>query len=163
MTSKAKIGKRRIEITYVKLATLNPAPYNPRKMTDEARAKLRRGLEEFGIVDPFIVRRSDRLVVGGHQRLKEAIGLGFDEGPVVYLDQLTDQEAAALNVLLNNPDAQGEWDMPKLSELLSTLDAEGFDATLTGFSEERIADIVTYEAEPARRSSQLRKRSARRI
>lgn len=153
MTIKAKIGKRRIEITYVKLSTLNPATYNPRKMTDEARAKLRRGLEEFGIVDPFIVRRSDRLVVGGHQRLKEAIALGFDEGPVVYLDQLTDQEAAALNVLLNNPDAQGEWDMPKLSELLSTLDAEGFDATLTGFSEERIADIVTYEAEPGDSSS----------
>lgn len=144
--STAKIGKRRIEIVYVPLSALHPAPYNPRKMSDEARAKLRRGLEEFGIVDPLIVRRSDNLVVGGHQRLTEAIALGIDEGPVVYLDQLNDEEAATLNVLLNNPDAQGEWDMPKLSEVLSTIDAHGFDATLTGFSEERIAEIVTYEA-----------------
>lgn len=140
-----KIGKRRIEITYVDLHKLKPAPYNPRKISDEQRAKLKRGIEEFGLVDPFIVRRSDKMVVGGHQRLDVAIELGHDEGPVVFLDQLTDEEAAALNVLLNNPEAQGEWDMAKLSEVLSTLDAEGFDATLTGFSEERIQEIVTYE------------------
>lgn len=142
----AKIGKRRIEVVYVPLASLKDAPYNPRSMSDEARAALRRGLETFGLVDPFIVRRSDNLIVGGHQRKAEAIALGFEEGPVVYLDQLTDQEAAALNILLNNPEAQGAWDFGKLSEVLSSLDAEGFDATLTGFSEERIAEIVTYES-----------------
>lgn len=128
------------------LESLNDAPYNPRKMSDAAREKLRRGLETFGFIDPMVVRRSDNLVVGGHQRRREAIALGFEEGPVVYLDQLTDQEAAALNVLLNNPDAQGEWDMGKLSEVLSTLDAEGFDATLSGFDEDRIREIVTYES-----------------
>lgn len=143
--STAVIGKRRIAIEYVPLESLKDAPYNPRTMTDAARAALRRGLETFGLVDPFIVRREDRLIVGGHQRKREALALGFTEGPVVYLDQLSDEEAATLNVLLNNPEAQGEWDMPKLSEVLSTIDENGFDATLTGFSEERIAEIVTYD------------------
>jgi hypothetical protein len=141
----ANVGKRRIEIAYVKLAELVPDPRNPRKMSDDQRARLRRGLEEFGLVDPFIVRRADKLVVGGHQRLKEAIALGFEEGPVVYLDQLNDQEAMALNILLNNPHAQGEFDMKMLSDSLSELDAEGMDATLTGFDEEQIQEIVTFE------------------
>ena len=102
-------------------------------MGQDQRERLRRGIAQFGLVDPIIVRRSDRLVIGGHQRLSVAIELGFGTVPVVYLDGLNDAAAAALNILLNNPQAQGEWDFPRLTDILSELDANGFDATLTGF------------------------------
>ena len=58
-----------LTIEQVNPAALNPAAYNPRKMSDSARAALRRGIEAFGLVDPIIARRSDNLVIGGHQRL----------------------------------------------------------------------------------------------
>lgn len=136
--------KQNMQVEYRKPETLNPAPYNPRKMDDEAFARLKRGIKDFGMVDPIIARRSDGLVVGGHQRLRAAQELGWSVVPVVLLDDLDDQRAAALNVLLNNPNAQGEWDMAKLSELLSTLDSEGFDATMAGFSDGELEEILSW-------------------
>lgn len=132
-----------LTIEYVSPAKLKPAEYNPRKIEPGALKALARGIEQFGLVDPLIVRRSDNLVIGGHQRLKVAQKQGMKEVPVVYLD-VDDQQAAALNVLLNNPKAQGDWDMPKLADILSDLDANGFDATLTGFDDKEIERFLTY-------------------
>ena len=132
-----------IQIEYVAPAKLAPAPYNPRKIDPSALKALERGITEFGLVDPIIARRSDGLVIGGHQRLKVAQKTGIKEVPVVYLD-VTDQQAAALNVLLNNPKAQGDWDLPKLAEVLGDLDANGFDATLTGFDDKELERLLTY-------------------
>ncbi len=143
-TAAAEPARRRLTIENVPIERLVPAAYNPRTMSDEARAKLKRGIERFGLVDPIIVRRSDNLVVGGHQRLQAVSELGWPDVPVVYLDDLDDTEAAALNVLLNNPDAQGAWDMAKLADLLSEMDGHGFDATLTGFDTAGLEDILSW-------------------
>lgn len=141
---KARRPPAGIQIEHVAPDSLVPAPYNPRSMTDEARARLERGIAEFGLVDPIIARREDSLVIGGHQRLTAARKLGLATVPVVYLDGVTDDRAAALNVLLNNPGAQGEWDMVRLSEMLSELDANGFDATVTGFDEGELERLLTW-------------------
>ena len=132
-TSKPRKNGQKLKIEYVNPGELKPAPYNPRQASEKALAALRRGVEEFGFVDPIIVRRRGRLVIGGHQRLKLALEAGLDEVPVIFLGKMTDAETAALNVLLNNPNAQGEWDMGKLVDALGELEAGGFDATLTGF------------------------------
>jgi hypothetical protein len=137
-----------IRIEQVSPELLAPAQYNPRKMSESARNALKRGIGAFGLVDPIIARRSDNLVIGGHQRLTAAKELGLASVPVVYLDDLDDQKAAALNVLLNNPSAQGEWDFGLLSGLLSDLDANGFDATLTGFSDSELEALLSWAPEP---------------
>jgi DNA modification methylase len=137
-----------IRIEQVPPDKLNPAKYNPRKMSETARNALKRGIDAFGMVDPVIARRADNLVIGGHQRLTAAKELGLATVPVVYLDDLDDQKAAALNVLLNNPSAQGEWDFGLLSGLLSDLDANGFDATLTGFSDSELDALLSWTPEP---------------
>jgi ParB-like nuclease domain len=142
--SPAAMPTKALTIEQVSPAALNPAAYNPRKMSDTARAALRRGIEAFGLVDPIIARRSDNLVIGGHQRLTAAKEMGLATVPVVYLDELDDQKAAALNVLLNNPSAQGEWDFGLLSGLLSELDAHGFDATLTGFDDKQLEGLLSW-------------------
>lgn len=139
-------GGLQIELTPP--ARLNPAKYNPRKMSESARNALKRGIEAFGLVDPIIARRSDNLVIGGHQRLNAAKEMGLPTVPVVFLDDIDDQKAAALNVLLNNPSAQGEWDFGLLSGLLSDLDANGFDATLTGFDESELEKLLSWTPEP---------------
>lgn len=43
-----------IQIEYLPTSSLNAAPYNPRKMPDEQMARLMRGIEAFGLVDPII-------------------------------------------------------------------------------------------------------------
>lgn len=133
-----------IRLEHVAPSALTPAPYNPRTVSSEALGRLRRGIAEYGIVDPIIARREDGLVIGGHQRLRAAIDLGLSVVPVVYLDGVTDDRAAALNVLLNNPSAQGAWDMARLSDIVSSLDAHGFDATLTGFDDGELEKLLTW-------------------
>lgn len=132
-----------IEIAHVKPSSLKPAPYNPRTMSDEARARLTRGIDAFGLVDPIIARKSDKMVIGGHQRLEAAKALKLATVPVVYVD-VDDSQAAALNVLLNNPSAQGEWDFALLSNLLSELDGNGFDMALTGFDGDELEKMLGH-------------------
>ncbi len=84
-----------LAIEHIAPSKLKPADYNPRTMSDKARNALKRGIEAFGLVDPIIARRKDKLVAGGHQRLHAAKELGLATVPVVFLDDLTDQKAAA--------------------------------------------------------------------
>ena len=133
-----------IQVEYVNASDLKPALYNPRTMSDDALGRLVKLLDAHGIVDPLIARRSDNMLIGGHQRLKaNSMRKTPDEKvPVVYLD-VTDEQAKALNVALNNPKAQGEYDYPVLADLLQEIDTGEVDvAAITGFTEQDIADLM---------------------
>jgi len=102
--------------------------------------KLMRSIEEFGVVEPVVLRKQDRSIIGGHRRLEAARALGHRTVPVVYVD-VTEAKAKALNLALNR--IQGEWDLPKLGELLEELrDLPELDETLSGFDEMEIEDLL---------------------
>ncbi|KPK83934.1 MAG: hypothetical protein AMJ81_06995 [Phycisphaerae bacterium SM23_33] len=135
----------KVEVEYVRPDSLRPAPYNPRRISRQALKRLARLLDEHGFVDPVIARREDRLVIGGHQRLRaNALRQTPDElVPAVFLEGISDARAKALNIALNNPHAQGEFDPPRLGELLAELQAEVIDLPdLTGFDERQIDDLL---------------------
>jgi len=120
----------RLKIEYLGVNEVNPAEYNPRTINDEEFGKLKKGLAEFGIVDPLIVNK-DGTLIGGHQRLRAAKKLGWMEIPAVVLD-LDKPKEKALNLALNK--RRGEWDYGKLTSLLKEFDDYGdFDIELTGF------------------------------
>jgi DNA modification methylase len=133
------------------IAELVPDPANPRQMPDEQMAALMRSIEQFGFVEPVVVRRADRLVIGGHQRAEAARRLGFTHVPIVEVD-LTDEQCRTLNVALNR--IHGEWDLPKLAEILQALPEDL--ARLTGFDEEAMRRVV-HEAEAVLRALQAEK------
>lgn len=130
-----------VDITYVPITDLKPFDGNPRQITDEEMAKLRRSIAEFGFVDPVIARRSDNLVIGGHQRLIAAKQHGIDEAPVIYIE-FSDAKATALNLALNK--ISGEWDWPKLANVFEELKLDDeFDIEITGFEMKEVDDIFT--------------------
>ncbi len=131
-----------MKIDMVPVDRLKPASYNPRKMTDEARARLEAGIKEFGLVDPILARQEDGLILGGHQRLQACIKLGMTEVPVIFIEGVTDSRAKALNILLNNPNAQGEWDQALLAQALVDMRDDELDLTLTGFNEDELVEIL---------------------
>ncbi|NQU76621.1 MAG: ParB N-terminal domain-containing protein [Planctomycetes bacterium] len=134
-----------MSVEYVEPATLTPAPYNPRNISEQALLRLAALLDAHGFVDPVIARREDRMVLGGHQRLKaNAIRRKPDARvPCVFLDGLSDERAKALNIALNNTSAQGEYDPQKLAELLQELDAADFDLMqFTGFDQAEISGLI---------------------
>jgi len=138
MTPTERSPKLRVE--HVPISRLRPWPQNPRLMPEAEMHKLVCSIKTFGLVEPLVVRRSDNLVIGGHQRLEAAKALGMTKVPVVLVD-VTEEEAKALNLALNR--IQGEWDLPKLGELLEELrDLPDLDVALTGFDGPEIDDLL---------------------
>ncbi|RME52989.1 ParB/RepB/Spo0J family partition protein [Candidatus Woesearchaeota archaeon] len=126
----------------VPIQLLKENPDNPRKITRKELAKLVKSIEEFGFVQPLIVNEHpDRhnIVIGGHQRLKAAKKLGLTEVPVVYVNLPKDKEQM-LNIALNK--ISGEWDDLKLQNLIQEILSQNLDATITGFDEPEIAQII---------------------
>ncbi|MDH7566819.1 MAG: DNA modification methylase [Clostridiales bacterium] len=131
-----------MDIQKIKVEFLNPAEYNPRKDLkpgDKEYEKLKRSITEFGYVEPVIWNKRTGNVVGGHQRLKVLLDLGFSEIDCVVVD-LDELREKALNVALNK--IQGEWDSDKLAALMADLDSSAFDVSLTGFDAAEIDELM---------------------
>lgn len=148
-----------LELQLLPIGQLKPAPYNPRKPLrpgSPAHRKLRASLAEFGLVEPLVWNELSGHVVGGHARLAIIRELGFTEVPVSVV-RLDPAREKALNVVLNNQEAQGRYDPAKLAAVLEELDGlpeldlTGFDAqTLAALKLEPTADAAAPESECGR-------------
>lgn len=130
-----------MQIEKKKVIDLVPADYNPRKDLkpgDKEYEKLKRSIDEFGYVDPLIWNKRTSRLVGGHQRLKVLKDMGIDEVDVVVVD-MDEEKEKALNVALNK--ISGDWDKDKLMLLITDLQGEDFDVSLTGFDPEELDDL----------------------
>ena len=124
---------------------LQPAPYNPRlplKPGSPAYKRLERSLREFDLVQPIVWNERTGHVVAGHQRLEILKHHGHTEVQAVVVSLSLEREKA-LNVTLNNAQVGSDWDAEKLVDVLAELQAlPDFDATLTGFDEKDLRDLV---------------------
>lgn len=120
-----------------KLSELAPNEKNPRKVTPEALARLRKSLDELGNLSPvtFNVRTSQ--VIGGHQRLKCLAAMGLKETEAWCVDLSPEKETSALLALNNHA---GEWDAEALDDILKDLEKEGGEDAidLSGFALDQI-------------------------
>lgn len=128
-----------MQVVEVSVGKLKPSAYNPRVISDEDMDSLKRAMEEFGCVEPLVVNK-DFSVIGGHQRLVAAKDLGWKKVPVVMVD-LPEDKAMALNLALNR--IHGDWDYPKLKDVLEELDTGAIDMELTGFGPDEIEQLMT--------------------
>ncbi len=115
-----------------RLADLNPAEYNPRTISDDGLRGLSESLKRFGCVEPIIVNIRDgrNAIVGGHQRTKALSELhGADYETTCVVVDLSEPEERMLNIALNNPEIQGEFDMDKLQESIEFIQREMPDDT----------------------------------
>jgi ParB-like chromosome segregation protein Spo0J len=128
-----------IEVKEMQVTDLKFAPYNPRKMSEQQMERLKKSILENGIVDPLVYNQQTGHVVGGNQRLAALIDLEIEHVWVAVIDVSIEREQA-LNIALNK--ITGEWDIPKLKDLLVELDTGAFDIELTGFDQDEIAGLV---------------------
>ena len=128
-------------VEWVETDKLKPAPYNPRKdlqPEDLEYIKIQKSINEFGLVDPLVVNK-DHTIIGGHQRFKVLQDAGFDKVPCSMVD-LDKQKEKALNIALNK--ITGDWDFPKLTDLLIELDAGDLDLEAIGFSVDELEELL---------------------
>lgn len=122
------------ESVEVKRSAIHLAGYNPRKISDEAKKTLKRGIKKFGLVGGLVAnKRTGMTLVSGHQRLSVMDELNkYPENDYLIRVELIDvdeKQEKELNILTNNPNAMGQWDYDALRELVPDIDWK--DAGLT--------------------------------
>ena len=119
------------------------ATYNPRKITAANRERLRKSLADHGLVTTLVWNKRTGNLVGGHRRLEEIDAV---EGNDAYALTVAEIEVPlerekALNIVLNNANAQGEYDDKLLSKLLEELETAG-TLDLSGFSADDLEKLT---------------------
>lgn len=104
------------------------ADYNPRIMDKEAKKRLKKNLQENGLVSAITWNRRTGNIVGGHQRIEQldALEKNQDYSLDVCVVDVDERQEAKLNVLLNNQSQQGEYDLEGLAMLAESFDL-GFE------------------------------------
>ena len=88
-------------------------------MSKETKKRLKDGLQKHGLVSTLTWNERTGNLVGDHQILEQLDSLERNKNyslDVCVID-VDEKEEAILNVHLNNPSMQGDWDLDKLAEM----------------------------------------------
>jgi len=145
------MGANKLEsftIEVVNRKDIHGADYNPRKITESARKKLRVGIKKYGIVQPIIVNKRTMNIVGGHQRISEmdtSIRKPDYNLHVAMID-VDEKDEVSINVFLNNQSAMGEWDIFALQDIKEIYPDIDYEADM-GFDESDINILFGQQKE----------------
>ena len=97
----------KLTIVQIGVEKLTPNPWNPNRMSEEMRAKLKAYIEREGFVEPIVVRPQgdDFQILGGFHRWLIAKEVGYGTVPCVIVN-LDDRRAKILSVNLNEMKGQ---------------------------------------------------------
>ncbi len=132
--------KPNLKVEYIPIGKLKPFKGNPRK-NEAAVGEIVRSIEHYGYTSPILVRRANNEVIAGHTRLLALKETGAEKAPVIYLD-MSVKEARAYGIFDNKSTENTEWDVPKLTDLIEQLTADGIEWDDLGFTEEELAEMA---------------------
>ena len=94
----------------VKISDIKTNPNNPRLIKDDKFRKLVKSIQEFPQmleIRPIVVN-ADMIVLGGNMRLKACKEAGLKEIPIIYADDLTEDQQRQF--IIKDNVGFGEWD-----------------------------------------------------
>jgi ParB-like chromosome segregation protein Spo0J/DNA modification methylase len=145
-----KLPKPIADLKIVQWAIEKLLPYarNARTHSDEQIAQVAASIVEFGWTNPILVGE-DGVVIAGHARLAAARLLKMSEVPVIVLDHLTPTQRRALVLADNRLALSAGWDEEMLRVELESLEEDGFDLDLVGFTDDELAHLLADQDGPA--------------
>ena len=150
-----KVSKyQKFETKVITRSEIKNAEYNPRKISDSARKKLRENIKRVRLLDTIVVNKNTMNIVSGHQRVSilDSLERKQDYCLTVALVDLTEKEEIEQNLFFNNSKAQGEYDTFALGELFEYNDIEientGFDLPDLGILGVEVDLQPSVEEEP---------------
>ncbi len=125
----------------MKLSAIKQNPNNPRSINKDKFAKLVKSIEEFPRMLELrpIVLNKDNIVLGGNMRLKACKHIGLTEVPVVYADDLTEEEQRQF--IIKDNVGFGDWDWELLANEWDVSDLNDWGLDLPDM------DVQVLEAE----------------
>ena len=128
----------------IEVDKLVPYINNARTHSPEQITKLRSSLREFGFVNPVIIDR-DYNVLAGHGRILAAKEEGMKEVPCVFAEDMTEAQKKAYILADNRMALDAGWDEELLRVELEALEELGYGLEYTGFDEEELKALFSYE------------------
>lgn len=116
---------KELKIEYKNVNDIIPYENNPR-IIEKAVDTVAKSIKEFGFKNPIILDK-DNVIVAGHTRLRAAEKIGIEKVPVIYADDLTEEQVKAFRLADNKVSEFSEWDFEKLEEELNDLDMDMSD------------------------------------
>jgi len=136
-----------MEIKVVKLSEIKSNPNNPRIIKDDKFRKLVKSIQEFPKmleIRPVVVN-ADMIVLGGNMRLKACKEAGLKEVPVIFADDLTDEEQKQFIIKDNVGFGEWDWDMIANEWDAEQVEEWGLDIPEFSIKEELEAEEDDYE------------------
>jgi DNA modification methylase len=135
------IDLSRLQVQVWSIDRLLPYIRNARTHTDQQVAQVAASIREFGWTNPILVA-ADGTIIAGHARLAAARKLKMTEVPVIVLDHLTEAQRRALVLADNRLALDAGWDEEMLRVELASLQEDGFDLDIVGFTDEELEDLL---------------------
>lgn len=132
------------QIEQVSVSTLIPYARNSRTHSDEQVSQIAGSIREFGFTNPVLID-ADGTIIAGHGRVMAAKKLGLETVPCIRLGHLTPSQVRAYVIADNKLALNAGWDDQMLRSELESLQEDGFNMDLTGFSEEELAELLEPE------------------
>lgn len=135
-----------MEIVYRNISELKPAEYNSNRMTKAQFEELKISLQSLEAIVPAVINTHpgrENIIIGGHQRIRAAMAIGFTEYPCVQVDFDEKKEREA-NLRLNRT---GKLDIKLLNQNFSLPELKGLgldNLQLMGKNEK----TVTFTTKP---------------
>jgi ParB-like chromosome segregation protein Spo0J len=126
------------------IADLIPYAKNSRLHSKEQVAQIAASIQEFGFTNPILVDEAST-IIAGHGRLAAAKSLDLDIVPTIVLRNLTESQRRALVIADNKLAENATWDYGLVKLELESLDNDGFDIGVIGFSIGELANIFDPE------------------
>jgi hypothetical protein len=122
-----------MEIKSVKLSEVKSNPNNPRIIKDDKFRKLVNSIQEFPKmleIRPIVVN-ADMIVLGGNMRLKACKEAGLKEVPVIFADDLTEDEQKQF--IIKDNVGFGEWDWDMIANEWDAIELQEWGFDIPGF------------------------------
>lgn len=133
------------QIVRVPIASLVEDPKNPRVHGEKNLRAIADSLARFGQVEPILIEKKTRKIIGGHGRVRALRDAGETHALVLELP-IGGKDARALAIALNRTGDLAEYDEALLREALDGLEVPGFDAddieAIVGSAEEDDEPLV---------------------
>jgi site-specific DNA-methyltransferase (adenine-specific) len=132
------------QIEHLLVSSLIPYARNSRTHSDDQVSQIAGSIREFGFTNPVLIDAGGT-IIAGHGRVMAAKKLGLETVPCIRLGHLTPSQVRAYVIADNKLALNAGWDDQMLRSELESLQDDGFNMDLTGFSDEELAELLEPE------------------
>jgi len=135
--------EERISVEYIPIAEIQSYSKNPRR-NEKSIPIVMKSISQYGFLVPIILDKNN-VIVAGHTRIESAKRLGMTEVPVIWADNLTDEQIRGFRIMDNKSIEYSDWNYDLLKDEIIDLSKLNYPLDLTGLSENEISKFIQTE------------------